>query len=324
MSIAWLLYGSLEERTGGTIYDRIIVEGLRAGGARVDVLDPRGTPLRRLLAANVIVGDELCFRELAFVFPRMPGARRVLLMHHLTCWEEGQERARLREMQALRAADQIVTTSHATRARLEREGVRTSIDVVRPGCDRLVRSERAPHDATVRFLFVGAVTARKRVRELVVALPGDSELRVIGSLARERRYAEMVQGLARAREKEGVTISFTGEVDDAELARELAAADALVMPSSLEGYGIAATEAIHAGLPVIAARTPGLEEALAPAGDAVVFFDLARTDSDAFARTLHDFSTRRDRMRAATRLATLPTWAEAVREFQRLTERPRT
>lgn len=32
MRIAWVLYGDLDARTGGTIHDRIVVEGLRAAG----------------------------------------------------------------------------------------------------------------------------------------------------------------------------------------------------------------------------------------------------------------------------------------------------
>ena len=332
--VAWLLYGSMEERTGGTIYDRIVVEGLVARGFEIDVVDPRqprNARLRRLLAAQVVVGDELCFREIADVFPRLPGRTRVLLVHHLSAWEEERReaerrRARVREAQALRASDAIVTTSHATRARLEREGVRRPIDVVLPGADRLPRVEATRRDReTTRFLFVGAVTARKRVRELVRALPRSAELRVVGSVSREPRYAETVRA-----ESEGRSISWLGEIDEPALARELSSADALVMPSSLEGYGIAATEALRAGVPVIAARTPGLEEALAPCPNAILFAP-ARTDSNGLERALQDFSTDpalRARMREAAAVAALPTWAQAVERFatrlQSAMDRPRT
>jgi len=88
------------------------------------------------------------------------------------------------------------------------------------------------------------------------------------------------------------------------VARALANGDALVMPSSLEGYGIAATEAIHAGTPVIAARTPGLEEALAPCPDATLFADPAdRGRARDHARALRDrrFAARLDDGRRASR-----------------------
>lgn len=321
--IAWLVYGSLEQRTGGTIYDRLVIDGLRERGAAIDVIDPgrlgAAATVRRLASTRLVIGDELCFRELAFVFPRLAGARRVLLVHHLTCWEEERpprERlcARAGEARALRASSVVVTTSQATRERLEREGHRGAperrIEVVRPGSDRLPVAGPAARGSATRFLFLGAVTARKRVRELVNALPPGAELRVVGSITREGGYADAVRAL-------GGAVTFLGEVDDPTVARELADADALVMPSSLEGYGIAATEAIAAGLPVIAARTPGLEEALAPCPDAALFVDVG-PDSSALASALHGFSTDatlRARMRAAAATARLPSWADTVARF---------
>ncbi|MFO0735115.1 MAG: glycosyltransferase family 4 protein [Labilithrix sp.] len=318
--IAWLVYGSLEQRTGGTIYDRLVIEGLRERGAAIDVIDPArlgaAATVRRLASTRLVIGDELCFRELAFVFPRLAGARRVLLVHHLTCWEEERSprerlRARAGEARALRAASAVVTTSQATRARLEREGApERRIEVVRPGSDRLPVAGPAARGSATRFLFLGAVTARKRVRELVKALPPGAELRVVGSITRDGGYADAVRAL-------GGAVTFLGEVDDPTVALELAAVDALVMPSSLEGYGIAATEAIAAGLPVIAARTPGLEEALAPCPDAALFVN-AGPDSSALASALHRFSTDatlRARMRAAAATATLPSWADTVTRF---------
>jgi glycosyltransferase involved in cell wall biosynthesis len=302
LRIAWLLYGDLKQLTGGTIYDARIVAGL--GDVEVVSLPRRGL-VRSLAGANVIVGDELCFRELAYAFPRLPGAKRVLLVHHLTCWEPELRarpcaRARLREAQTLRAADVVITTSHATAKRLEHEGYRRPITVVQPGADRLVRGSARPRSG---FLFVGAVIPRKRVRELIEALPESATLRIAGSLTRDPRYVASLPKRAN--------ITYLGELSEAALAEELASADALVMPSSLEGYGIAATEALHAGLPVIATRTPGLEEALAPCRDGVLFVD------PDLASALRAFPPRREAMQAAAANTRLPTWAEAVATFRK-------
>jgi glycosyltransferase involved in cell wall biosynthesis len=301
LRIAWLLYGDLNQRTGGTIYDARIVAGL--GDVEVVSLPRRGL-VRSLVRADVIVGDELCFRELAYAFPRLPGAKRVLLVHHLTCWESElrpsmRTRARLREAQALRAADVVVTTSHATAKRLAQEGYRRSIAVVQPGADRLPRAARRPRSG---FLFVGAVIPRKRVRELIEALPESATLRIAGSLTRDERYVASLPPRSN--------VTYLGELSEAALAAELAGADALVMPSSLEGYGIAATEALHAGLPVIATRTLGLEEALAPCPDGVLF-----VDSD-LATALRAFPRRRESLQLAAASAQLPAWADAVARFR--------
>jgi glycosyltransferase involved in cell wall biosynthesis len=72
----------------------------------------------------------------------------------------------------------------------------------------------------------------------------------------------------------GATVRFAGHVDDAELAELRARASIALVPSrSAETFGLAAAEAMAAGLPVVASRVGALAElverdALVPAGDA--------------------------------------------------------
>ena len=69
----------------------------------------------------------------------------------------------------------------------------------------------------------------------------------------------------------GPTVSFTGRVSDAEAARILARAQALVVTAT-EEFGIAAVEAQAAGRPVIALHEGGLRETVID-GETGVFFD---------------------------------------------------
>lgn len=354
MKIAWIVYGSLDQRTGGTIYDRIVVDGLRAAGddVRVYSLEPppastalaipfglaAGMRLGRALRRSrpdVIVGDELCFREVGTAFPflRRTRTRRVLLVHHLTSWEEELPRhvrffAERAEHVAIDASDRILTTSQTTRVRMlaelshaHRGGV-PEIDVVLPGADRLPLLPRVEHD-DVRFLFLGAIAPRKRALPLVQAFAratresaATSRLVLLGSTARDSAYARTV---AQAIDELGLAgrVTMAGEIAEEGVARALSESDALVMPSSLEGFGIAATEAIRAGVPVIAARTSGLEEALGACGDAVRFV----ADDDDLASALRSFSIdrgAREGMAAATALVrgTTQTWAGCVAAFR--------
>ncbi len=331
MRVAWVLYGSLDQKTGGTIYDRLVVDGLRALGEEVEVVSiapgaPDIVTAIRASRCDVVVGDELCFRELAVAFvelgregtgDRIRRPRRLLLVHHLTGWESGvaieEERA------AIEACDVIVATSCATRQRLIAEGVCAPIEVVVPGADRLrvVTGERA-HDLT--YLFVGTLTSRKRVVELVRAFATGARERgrlvLVGSTTRDAAY---VREAERAIVASGVRdrVTMTGEVDEHGVARALADADVLVMPSSLEGWGIAATEAIWAGVPVIAARAQGLEEALAPCPDATLFADDEPALAGALTRFARDAELRA-RMRDAARAgaARMPTWSSCAAQFQ--------
>jgi len=346
--IAWVLYGELTQRTGGTIYDAEVIAGLRragdevtvlslaparAGGAGVEGVEGVASLVARVrgLAPDVVVGDELCFRELAILFARLHGAgtRRVLLVHHLTRWESEVPRQRRRvhgvlESLAMRASDLIITTSETTRRRVRAEGARAPIVAVLPGADRLPAGARGAAGArghVVRFAFLGAIVARKRVLELVRAFAdgadgAGAELVLVGSTTRDPRYVREVLELIARR---GLTarVTLLGEVDEIGAARALAASDVLVMPSSLEGYGIAATEAIHAGVPVIAARAQGLEEALARCPAACMFAD----DEPALARAIRRFATERG-LRAAMREGaiearpSLPTWSACASAFR--------
>lgn len=368
MRIAWVIYGSLEQQTGGTIYDARVVDGLTRAGdevhvvsledgdsphaahgfartlppiARVATMAKAGFALARRiqeLDPEVVVGDELCFRELGIAFRRLGPwaqrahrarrARRVLLVHHLTAWELELSPLRRRvvraaERFAIDASDAVIVTSRTTRERLVSEGVRERIEVVLPGADRLSRSESESGSGSgsdVRFVVLGAVVARKRVLEVVRAFASgaarDERLAIVGSTTRDVAYVASVREEI-ARLGLGERVVMDGEVDEAGVARALARADVLVMPSTLEGYGIAATEAIHAGVPVIAARAQGLEEALAPCPDATIFAD----DEDALAvaidRFAHDHALRAAMTEAARRASPrMPTWASCADAFR--------
>ncbi len=112
-------------------------------------------------------------------------------------------------------------------------------------------------------------------------------------------------------------------IDDRALAEELAAADALVLPSSLEGYGMVLTEALHAGTPLIAAR--GAAEAAGVAGtEATRVFDDGPGLAALLARFAADDGLRASMRRAAEDLAPRSRqWSGAAGEFRDVLERAR-
>jgi 6-pyruvoyltetrahydropterin/6-carboxytetrahydropterin synthase len=129
MRVAWIVYGDLAQPTGGYVYDRLMVDGLRLRGDEVEVVGlvenarEDGT-MGRLGDAgfHAIVGDALCARELGHAFEQVGrGTVRVLLVHHLTSWEvECADRDALRAMEAraVAASDHLVVTSDTSAARL--------------------------------------------------------------------------------------------------------------------------------------------------------------------------------------------------------------
>ena len=118
--------------------------------------------------------------------------------------------------------------------------------------------------------------------------------------------------VARARDH-GVAddVGFAGRLPDAELAAAVAAADAVVLPSRYEPFGIVALEAAAAGAPLVAARSGGLAEVVVrrrhrgvvPAGDVAAL-------AGAVGRVLDDPpAAARRAARGRERLATDFAWA---------------
>ena len=114
-------------------------------------------------------------------------------------------------------------------------------------------------DDVCALAVVGALEHRKGHAVLLEALATlhGAGLRVLGAGEGSERAALVARARALGLEE---TVRFLGRVDD--VAELLAAADVAVMPSRHEGLGVAALEAMAAGLPVIASRVGGLPEAV--------------------------------------------------------------
>jgi glycosyltransferase involved in cell wall biosynthesis len=129
-------------------------------------------------------------------------------------------------------------------------------------------------------LAVGTLEPRKNLaRAAQAAERAGAELRVVGA----RGWGDVVANGVR----------WLGEVDDAELARLLRGARALVYPSLYEGFGIPILEAMSVGTPVVTSRGGATEEV---AGGAAVLVD--PRDASSIAAGIEEADRRRDELRA--------------------------
>ncbi|KYF85973.1 glycosyltransferase [Sorangium cellulosum] len=334
MRIAWIVYGALEQITGGYIYDRLVVERLRRRGDVVEVVSLDPAPRSRALAGlalagrlarldpAVVVGDELCFPELGPAFAALPRRiARVLLVHHLSAWElppgPGRAALALAEAAVIRLCDAHVATSATTAARLRREHGVGRVDVAPPGADRLPLRPRAARDGgPLRLTFVGSFIPRKGLLELLAAFERVGSARatlvLVGDAARDPAYAERVRRAIDGSAHLRARVEARGVLDDEALAAALAETDALVLPSRLEGYGMVLTEAVRAGVPVLAARAGAIAEVVQDGAEALLWDDgegLVR----ALSRFIEDGALRASMRRAAMlRAPALPTWDGAA------------
>ncbi|NIH82008.1 glycosyltransferase family 4 protein [Amycolatopsis viridis] len=150
------------------------------------------------------------------------------------------------------------------------------------------------------LLFFGRLEWEKGVQDLIAALPKirrahrGTRLVVAG---RGRHLDELVKQVRRMRMQHAV--EFAGHLRDRELRAVLAAADAVVLPSRYEPFGIVALEAAAARAPLVASTAGGLGEVVV---DGVT--GLSFSPGDVAALTTAVNSVLRDRDAAARRART--------------------
>jgi glycosyltransferase involved in cell wall biosynthesis len=246
----------------------------RARAARADVVHhPLPALAARAPCPQVVTLHDLAFERLPEHFS--PAFRR---------WASRAHRRAARGAAAVVCVSQ--TTRSDARARWGVDDARIVVAPHGPGQELHVERNGAEH-----FLYVGDDEPRKNLGLLLAAHA--SYRRAAGPQALELVLA------GRARHNgEGVRSEPRPD-----LAALLGTAAALVHPALHEGFGLPALEAMSAGVPVIAARSPGLVETC---GDAAYYVDPYDTGGLATAlrelagdAALRDELARRGRARAA-------------------------
>ncbi len=164
-------------------------------------------------------------------------------------------------------SDALITCSGSMHNEVERlygPGLR-NVTVIRNGIDvRLWQfRERAPRLAPAQLLYVGRLEYEKGIQDAIAAMPRirRSHPGTTLTIAGEGTQAEWLGELVK---KHRVTkaVTFVGKLEHAELLGWLHVADAIVLPSRYEPFGIVALEAAAAGTPLVTSTAGGLGEAV--------------------------------------------------------------
>jgi glycosyltransferase involved in cell wall biosynthesis len=314
--------------SGGNRYDREVCDALRdAGWTVAEIAAPGRWPrpgarslgsLARSLDAVpdgglVLVDGLVASAAAAVLVPRAERLRLVVLVHMVFGGDAVAERD---EAAVLTSARAVVTTSDWTRSRLlDRYGLGPArVHVAPPGSDPAPIGPGTPDGE--HLLCVGTLSSTKGQDVLLAALaaiPGPAwRCTLVGPLDRDPRF---VAGLRRQAARAGISdrLRIAGPRTGADLRAEYRSADLLVVPSRTETYGMVVTEALAAGLPVLATEVGGIPEALGrtPAGvpGLLVPPEDAPALRAALVRWLTDADLRRRLRRAALRRrGTLTDW----------------
>jgi glycosyltransferase involved in cell wall biosynthesis len=172
---------------------------------------------------------------------------------------------------AMAHATTIITGAHFAREALARwhpwAQARMMVIPHGPGSLRQAGGWRPNHEAPYLLAF-GAVSANKNLPRLLDAWQAVNPTFPGWTL----RIAGMVPDPLRSTLDEGCRVVFEGYVSEARKLALLQGAQAVVIPSLYEGFGLPAVEAMAVGVPLIASRTTALGEVV---GDGGMTFDPA-------------------------------------------------
>ena len=339
--------GRLDAHTGGSIYDRRIVEGLRQRGWFVDVLEldasfpyPTAASLEqadRALAAvragTIAIVDSLALGAMPDLIGREASRLRIVALVHLPLAatvgldRDTATRFEHAERRALRVAERVVVTGNATLPLIARyELAPDRVVVVEPGTDAAPlargsggdRAAGGPDAGRARFLELLSVATIHRGKghdmllTALAAVPCRTwRLTCAGSLTRDPATADGVRAMVTTLGLDD-RVSFVGDLDGPALAACYEGADVFVLATRQETYGMAVAEALACGLPVIATTTGAIPDLLGDGAGLLVPVGDTPALIDALSRVLDDADLRGSLAGSARRVRhRLPTWDEA-------------
>ncbi len=333
---AFAVPGALTTQTGGSFYDRRLVESLRALGHGIELVTlPDGFPqpgeaamqaavtqLQALPEDVPVIVDGLAFGALPTEAVARMAAPVVALVHHPLALETGLEVGvagvlQRREADNLTHARHVLVPSPHTKAVLVAEyGVAADrITVLEPGLDRVLRPDVAKADPPL-ILSVGLLHPRKGHDVLIAALDGVRDLdwqAVIAGTPWDAGHVAALEGQIAGAGLAG-RVRLAQAVGMAERDRFYAEATLFALATRYEGYGIVFNEALAQGLPIVSCRTGAVPDTVPAAAGVLVPVG----DAAAFAAALRDVlrdGERRARMAAAAARAgaALPGWDDVAR-----------
>jgi glycosyltransferase involved in cell wall biosynthesis len=344
-SAVFVVPGPLATLTGGSVYDRRMVDGLRQRGWSVDVRELREgfpRPSRPALehaahafasiddGATVVI-DGLALGAMPDVVQPHASRLKVVALVHLPLAEEiGLEAETARsleasERRALQLVKRVVVTGYATVDAVVHLGVRAAdVAVVEPGADASPLS-RGSGSTTVSLLCVATISAGKGHEGLVRALAANRAhawaLTCVGSVSRDRPAVERLTRLIAAEDlHERVTLVGGASGDRLEACYD--GADLFALNTARETYGMAVADALAHGLPVVSTRTGAIPTLVGDEAGLLVEPGDEPALTEALSRVLGD-AVLRERLRDGARHVRerLEHWDAAVGRMAAVLER---
>ncbi|STY28448.1 CapM protein, capsular polysaccharide biosynthesis [Legionella wadsworthii] len=292
MRVGLIIYGSINATTGGYIYDDKLVEYLRAQGVVVKIFSQEkkgfwgcvknnysSKIFREIIefSPHILLQDEMNFSSLFILNKKLQKITHIPIISivHLLQADALQTfflkwMTKKIESKYLKSVHGYIFNSLSTKKSITNMIGEKNLSVVAyPGKDRLQLNVMKEYisfkcqDNKLMIIFIGNLLYNKGLHLLIEAL-GEIDfkmwqLSIVGGLHYDSKYTQKI--LKRITDlKLGDNIKILGALDIENLKKELLPQHVLIVPSYFESYGIVYTEAMGAGIPVIASKTGGVPE----------------------------------------------------------------
>lgn len=328
--------GDITTVTGGYIYDRRLLEELRAAGRQMQLIrlaDSFPFPTPAEMAASLaplqalpddcpVIIDGLAFGALDTAGVAAIKAPIVALVHHPLALESGLPQAQQdhlfqTERDNLRhAARVLVPSPHTAAVLIHRYGVpETRIHIARPGIAKPPRKSASPQTPPL-ILSVGILHPRKGHDVLIDALAQIADLDWSACIVGNPWEAGHAEALTQQIKRLGLAarVRLAGAVSADALSDLYGQASLFALATRYEGYGIVFNEAMLHGLPIVSCRTGAVPDTVPPEAGLLVPRDDPAAFAGALRAVLTDGTRRAAMAQAAARFgAALPDWPETAR-----------
>ena len=284
MKACFAVPGELATPSGGYGYARRLLRGATAAGLQLDHIalpvgfpDPGEQDRQETMRLCAQIPEDVPILLDALALSSWPGVEEffalpqplVVLCHHPLALETGLDPERAAELdqierRALDRADAVITTSNATADILRtRYAVPDhKLTVAPPGTDLAPRCPGSGGPGCA-IVAVGSITPRKGHRRLIASLAeiqdADWTLRIVGPMPDPDELAALEALIIQ--HGLGGRITLTGPLSMTAVQAAYQTADLFVLASEYEGFGMAFTEAMANGLPVLGLECPAVAEA---------------------------------------------------------------
>ena len=148
------------------------------------------------------------------------------------------------------STDLIIAPTSRVKDSLAKKYNRTPVLVVGRGVNTELFSPREKQNGLLRLLYAGRVSVEKNLETLsFLSKHDDIELTIVGEGSNLERIKQVLP-----------FANFLGAMQNGRLAREYGRSDVFVFPSTTDAYANVVSEALSAGLPVIAFSGGGVED----------------------------------------------------------------